>query len=95
MLNPIVRCVSRHSIIKTASASFYSTGRYSFPKSDKPFFEMADNPDVTKNKPLPHSYLKDSHERLFENNRKWVAAKKEVDPEFFKKMAAGQSPEYL
>jgi hypothetical protein len=95
MLNPIVRCVSRHGIIKTASVSFSSTARYPFPKSDKSFFNMADNPDVTKNQPLPHSYLKDSHERLFENNRKWVAAKKEADPKFFDKMAAGQSPDYL
>jgi carbonic anhydrase len=41
------------------------------------------------------AYLTQSHENIFENNRKWVAAKKESDPEFFDKLAAGQNPEYL
>ncbi|KAF9883080.1 hypothetical protein FE257_004114 [Aspergillus nanangensis] len=40
-------------------------------------------------------YLKQSHERIFENNRKWVATKRQVDPDFFTKLAAGQKPEYL
>ena len=40
-------------------------------------------------------YLQQSHERIFENNRKWVASKKEADPAFFDKLASGQSPEYL
>jgi len=40
-------------------------------------------------------YLQQSHERIFENNRKWVAEKKEEDPQFFDKLAAGQAPEYL
>jgi hypothetical protein len=40
-------------------------------------------------------YLQQSHARIFENNRKWVAEKKEQDPQFFDKLAAGQTPEYL
>jgi carbonic anhydrase len=40
-------------------------------------------------------YLQQSHERIFENNRKWVAEKKAEDPEFFNKLAAGQQPEFL
>lgn len=56
---------------------------------------MSDNPDVSKAENIAPNYLKQSHERLFENNRKWVASKKEADPEFFTKMAAGQSPDYL
>ncbi|EAW12033.1 carbonic anhydrase [Aspergillus clavatus NRRL 1] len=40
-------------------------------------------------------YLKQSHERIFENNRAWVAAKKEEDPAFFEKLGAGQTPQYL
>ncbi|OJJ95810.1 hypothetical protein ASPACDRAFT_64279 [Aspergillus aculeatus ATCC 16872] len=40
-------------------------------------------------------YLKHSHERVFENNRAWVAAKKQEDPAFFEKLNAGQTPEYL
>jgi carbonic anhydrase len=40
-------------------------------------------------------YLEQSHEKIFESNRAWVAAKKNADPEFFTKLAAGQSPDYL
>lgn len=40
-------------------------------------------------------YLQQSHDRLFDNNRAWAAEQKEKDPEFFKKLTAGQSPEYL
>ncbi len=35
------------------------------------------------------------YEQVFENNRKWVAESKQVDPEYFSKMAMGQSPEFL
>lgn len=40
-------------------------------------------------------YLKQSHDRVFENNRAWAEEKKAKDPEFFAKLAAGQTPEYL
>jgi carbonic anhydrase len=40
-------------------------------------------------------YLQQNQDRIFENNRKWVAAKKEADPQFFEKLSAGQAPEYL
>ncbi|KAL3487269.1 carbonic anhydrase [Aspergillus germanicus] len=40
-------------------------------------------------------YLEQSHDKIFESNRAWVAAKKNADPEFFTKLAAGQAPEYL
>lgn len=36
-----------------------------------------------------------SYEAIFENNRKWVEAKLGKDADFFKKLAAGQSPEFL
>ncbi|QDT11783.1 carbonate dehydratase [Planctomycetes bacterium K23_9] len=32
---------------------------------------------------------------LIENNRKWAEGVEEVDPEFFKKLAEGQAPEFL
>jgi hypothetical protein len=56
--------------------------------------------DTPKNKMASHkrtisAYLHQSHEKIFENNRKWVASRKEHDPEFFDKLAAGQEPEYL
>jgi carbonic anhydrase len=40
-------------------------------------------------------YLEQSHEKIFESNRAWVAAKKDSDPEFFTKLSAGQAPDYL
>lgn len=35
------------------------------------------------------------YQKIFENNRKWIAEKLSEDPDFFKKMAKGQSPEFL
>ncbi|KAM0483744.1 hypothetical protein ACHAPX_002240 [Trichoderma viride] len=40
-------------------------------------------------------YLRENHQRLFENNKKWAADRLQQDPEFFTRLAAGQSPEYL
>jgi carbonic anhydrase len=40
-------------------------------------------------------YLTQSHNRVFEHNRAWAADRKERDPEFFSRLAAGQTPEYL
>ncbi len=34
-------------------------------------------------------------EDLIDNNRKWAAAKTQVDPEFFKRLVAQQTPEYF
>lgn len=36
-----------------------------------------------------------SYEAIFENNRKWIETKLGKDADFFKKLAAGQSPEFL
>ena len=36
-----------------------------------------------------------SYERLFANNKKWVEEKVQKDPAYFKKLTAGQKPEYL
>lgn len=40
-------------------------------------------------------FLKETQSRLFEHNRTWAEAKQKEDPEFFTKLSAGQSPEYL
>ncbi|KAG6032772.1 hypothetical protein E4U19_007186 [Claviceps sp. Clav32 group G5] len=40
-------------------------------------------------------YLAQTHDRLFENNRAWAAAKATNDPSYFAKLSAGQTPEYL
>lgn len=39
--------------------------------------------------------IESSYKQLFENNKKWVAAMTQNDPEYFKELAKGQSPEYL
>jgi carbonic anhydrase len=44
---------------------------------------------------LVSRYLHESHQRVFENNKKWVAAKLEGDEKFFTKLAKGQTPDYL
>jgi carbonic anhydrase len=36
-----------------------------------------------------------SYNQLFENNKRWVDATNEQDPEFFSKLASGQSPKFL
>ncbi|GAO43409.1 carbonic anhydrase [Flavihumibacter petaseus] len=36
-----------------------------------------------------------TYEEIFENNRRWIAAKKAGDPQFFEKIARSQHPEYL
>ncbi|MBI3233976.1 MAG: carbonic anhydrase [Bacteroidetes bacterium] len=33
--------------------------------------------------------------KIFENNKKWIAEKLAVDPQYFEKLAQGQHPEYL
>lgn len=35
------------------------------------------------------------YRRIFANNRKWVASKLDSDPQYFEKLAQGQSPEVL
>lgn len=40
-------------------------------------------------------YLRENHQRLFENNKKWAADRLQHDPDFFTNLSAGQSPEYL
>lgn len=52
------------------------------------------DPDAPKPS-VSRQFLEQSHARIFENNRKWVAGKTDADPAFFEKLAAGQTPEYL
>jgi carbonic anhydrase len=40
-------------------------------------------------------HLQQTYEQMFENNRAWAAAQGDNDPEFFKRLAEGQSPDYL
>ena len=43
--------------------------------------------DVTSQRP--------TYEQLFENNRAWVGGQLQADPEYFERLAEGQSPNYL
>jgi carbonic anhydrase len=36
-----------------------------------------------------------AYDRIFENNREWVARKKHGDPSYFQKLAEGQDPDFL
>ncbi|KAL6157954.1 hypothetical protein ACJQWK_08009 [Exserohilum turcicum] len=40
-------------------------------------------------------YLQQSHDRIFENNKKWADEMKKKNPAFFDHLSAGQAPEYL
>lgn len=40
-------------------------------------------------------YLKQSHDRIFDNNRKWAEQKQASDPGYFARLSEGQTPEYL
>lgn len=42
-----------------------------------------------------HNHLHQDYQKLFENNRNWVKERLQADPEYFEKMAQGQSPKYL
>jgi carbonic anhydrase len=44
--------------------------------------------DITK-------YLEQSHDKIFEHNAQWAKEQQQKDPEFFSKLSAGQTPEYL
>ncbi|UQC78789.1 carbonic anhydrase [Colletotrichum lupini] len=59
----------------------------STPPSIRPDRKMAES-DIEK-------YLKQTHDRVFENNRKWAEEKKKQDPNFFVSLSQGQAPEYL
>ncbi|MFN7312945.1 MAG: SulP family inorganic anion transporter [Bacteroidota bacterium] len=39
--------------------------------------------------------MRKSYQRLFDNNKKWVEDKTHNDPEYFQRLAKGQTPQYL
>ena len=55
------------------------------------FWKMAE-PSTAKE---VRKYLQQSHDRIFENNKKWADEMRKKKPAFFKELSAGQSPEYL
>ena len=51
--------------------------------------------DPTQDDEMTRQFVETSHERIFDNNRKWVDAMKASDPEYFVKLSSGQIPDYL
>lgn len=49
---------------------------------------------LMQNEDLKES-MRQSYERLFINNEKWIEARTKEDPEYFEKLAKGQTPQYL
>lgn len=62
----------------------FSTSSHSRCSIDK----MAEQKEIRK-------YLQESHDKIFESNRKWAEEQRAKNPEFFDKLSAGQSPDYL
>ncbi|GAP86990.1 putative carbonic anhydrase [Rosellinia necatrix] len=62
------------------------------------YFSWFNGDDVKTRNMTPSDiskYLQQTHDRVFDHNRTWAAEQTEKDPEFFAKLSAGQSPEYL
>jgi len=57
------------------------------------YFDMAGQEATTPKE--VRKYLQVSHDRIFENNKRWAEEMKQKKPEFFKELSAGQAPEYL
>ncbi|KAF2744888.1 carbonic anhydrase [Sporormia fimetaria CBS 119925] len=49
---------------------------------------MAEQQEVQK-------YLQQSHDKIFESNKKWAEEQKAKNPQFFDELQKGQSPDYL
>ncbi|KAI1362049.1 carbonic anhydrase [Xylaria arbuscula] len=64
---------------------------------NKSVYNWFNSNDITRNMAPSDiaNYLQQTHDRVFESNRAWADEQKKKDPEFFTKLSAGQSPEYL
>lgn len=49
---------------------------------------MAEKKEVRK-------YLQQTHDKIFESNRKWAEEQSAKNPKFFEELSKGQSPDYL
>ncbi|KAF1918957.1 carbonic anhydrase [Ampelomyces quisqualis] len=90
--NPTTPLVPAFSSRLTSTCAFKQHLR-PFSLSWKSNLKMASE-DPEKQKQV-RKYLQQSHDRIFENNKKWAEEMKMKKPEFFADLAAGQSPEYL
>ncbi|KAI5456720.1 carbonic anhydrase [Mariannaea sp. PMI_226] len=76
-----------HNNLSPSSPRYCSSSSKHHPPTPPDLRTMAEK-DIKK-------YLEQSHDRIFENNRRWAAEKKEKNPDFFAHLSAGQNPEYL
>jgi len=53
------------------------------------------NIPLSFNKNKQKENMDEIYARLFDNNKKWVAEKLSVDPEYFNRLSEGQTPQYL
>ncbi|KAI2468527.1 carbonic anhydrase [Annulohypoxylon bovei var. microspora] len=92
---PVARSVARSLLSSTRQTVFSGSPRqtHSFRRllsSTTRFngWRAMSKSDISK-------YLQQTHDRVFEHNRAWAEEQRKRDPEFFTKLAAGQTPEYL
>jgi carbonic anhydrase len=98
--SPIFATTPRHSSLFSSSSSAAhnnTTNSNDTPPNSKPnpnsnqsnnSWRVMAEKDIT-------NYLRETHDRVFEHNRCWAEEKRASDPDFFVKLSAGQSPDYL
>ncbi|KAL6819077.1 carbonic anhydrase [Trichoderma camerunense] len=79
------------NVSSSSSTGASGSGSGSIPNAKIP----ARLPGMAENDHDVERYLRENHQRLFENNKQWADQRLKEDPEFFTNLAAGQSPEYL
>ena len=89
-LQPTLRAVSSNSGIASTR-----TNRLRSFQAQGPTARLCSSTSELPGDDMTSKHLETSHQRIFDNNRKWVDSMKAEDPEFFVKLGAGQEPEYL
>jgi hypothetical protein len=91
------RCISSSPLTSISIPSSFTTQLQHqarpFSLSWKSKLRMAsEDPEKVKE---VRKYLQQSHDRIFDNNKKWAEKMREENPEFFSDLSRGQTPEYL
>ena len=105
----LLQSLTRRTIPRTARSAI-SSPIFASPLHTSAFFSSSSSAQTSENTPKSpntnidwramaekdiNSYLRQTHDRVFEHNRCWAKDKKAQDPDFFVKLSAGQNPEYL
>ncbi|CAM1509545.1 Fc.00g032840.m01.CDS01 [Cosmosporella sp. VM-42] len=103
----ILSQMSRNTFLRNGSFSSTGSGSGSGspkdpsdnPSGGSPFLSNNPNDKIFNWRTMAEedrdTYLKQTHDRLFENNKIWAADHSAKDPKFFAHLSAGQNPEYL